>query len=133
MSIKTQQEINAEEEERLRRERAAAARAAKIRELKSEITDLENLRAQYVKLSSDVSSLSGNLSSLSGNLNNSANSLSKGLVLDGIVLEEERLYQTSQKSSSYAKDLENGLIAITTKIREIDLKIEEKRAQLRNL
>lgn len=131
MKSKTQKEIEDEIAYKKKQEREAAERAAKIKRIQSEITDLEILLAQYQKFESDVSAASGSLSSLGGNLNNSATSLSQGIVLDGVGLGQDSLAVTSTVANNYATSLSSVMGEIDTKIKDIQLKIEQKKSELR--
>ena len=130
---KTQKEIEDEIAYNKKKEKEAAERAAKIQKIQGEIKDLETLLAQYEKFKSDISAMSGSLSSLGGNLNNSAIALSQGLVLDGVGLGQDSLGVTSTVANNYANSLSSTLGEVDLKIKDIQLKIEQKKSELRYL
>lgn len=130
---KTQKEIEDEIAYNKKKEKEAAERAAKIQKIQGEIKDLETLLAQYEKFKSDISAMSGSLSSLGGNLNNSATALSQGLVLDGVGLGQDSLGVTSTVANNYANSLSSTLGEVDLKIKDIQLKIEQKKSELRYL
>ena len=130
---KTQKEIDEEKAYNKKKEKEAAERAAKIQKIQGEIKDLETLLAQYEKFKSDISAMSGSLSSLGGNLNNSATALSQGLVLDGVGLGQDSLGVTSTVANNYANSLSSTLGEVDLKIKDIQLKIEQKKSELRYL
>ena len=126
---KTQKEIDEEKAYNKKKEKEAAERAAKIQKIQGEIKDLETLLAQYEKFKSDISAMSGSLSSLGGNLNNSATALSQGLVLDGVGLGQDSLGVTSTVANNYANSLSSTLGEVDLKIKDIQLKIEQKKSK----
>lgn len=130
---KTQKEIEDEIAYNKKKEKEAAERAAKIQKIQGEIKDMETLLAQYEKFKSDISAMSGSLSSLGGNLNNSATALSQGLVLDGVGLGQDSLGVTSTVANNYANSLSSTLGEVDLKIKDIQLKIEQKKSELRYL
>jgi len=130
---KTQKEIEEEIAYNKKKEKEAVERAAKIQKIQGEIKDMETLLAQYEKFKSDISAMSGSLSSLGGNLNNSAIALSQGLVLDGVGLGQDSLGVTSTVANNYANSLSSTLGEVDLKIKDIQLKIEQKKSELRYL
>ena len=120
---KTDAEIEAERQAYLR----------KVAALKSEISSLTTQKTNYESFKTGISNLSDKLNAMSKHISSSSDYLSRGLIMDGVVIGKASMDQTVTEVSGYVATLTGYIAEVDSKIREITTNLTSKQEELRRL